>query len=964
MKKRRQVLMSLVLAVSMVLPYSTAFAAEVTTPGGSANSEVTLTVGDTAPKIFSVTVPSEIPVNIRQDGTVEVAKNLNIRNDSSDAVKVTAISVAGKNGWSVAEYAADFSAKPDNSKVIAMQFRGDGTDSAGDITLTSNNWNIPVSTNLDIQAQVKLAKQTQEASKSNIATVSWSFNWKDATDVPDVPDTSAISHNWQDGTPMLAGSNKDVTFDWSSTADTNSIASVESSEPDVASIDPKAISTLVEGQAAYTVTGKSVGTTTITATLTSGESTSFDVTVNEIMPGAGGDGDDIEITVPGDTLKPGDKLNPDMEIEIPVTGPDGDTTITVKPEIPDTELKPGDNEIEVEVDVNGVKITIIIKVTVEGGSDNPSDGLTQSIEEAQAMGFTFSPYEDGLKIDSFENKQFKKEINVPEQIGDFKVLKIGDNVFKGQTNLTKITVPGLVSTIGAGVFSGCSNLAEVVLSGGLVTVGDNAFSGCSQLSAISFPDSVTTLGSGVLEGCANLTRIDLSDNLTTLPDSFAKDLTKLESITLPSKLEVVPVSAFENCTTLTSVHSDGVITKFNDSAFRGCTSLTTLDFDMAISSIGSRAFQKCTSLTSFEIKNEGNQTKVSNYAFRDNPQMDLILNATVTSDGDQAKTLDVKSISMAVGSKLSGFPIGAYGSSIQELNVYDKSYNGGGPVTAIPTVIGKLGSEGTTVYYVEENGSKEKLDPKYIHPDGLYQMEDFSFSEYGDTYPADLGEIEMWTYRNGSCTIKLRDLYIGAGTHLLVSEKLQTHKGNYEDLCFIGPLDGNGYAEVTLPKTVYSSTEQQDLWDWGNFGQNVLVHTAEDKRDYFMGREITGWEVKDYTEFFAASEKDTGVVDDTATSIRVDAKDESKVKNIYGTESSYSYGPSYGRRYAMKPCDGFTTTGVLRYAGARAATDNSRATACVFYMDEGTKIISTAFSIKENIDMKDDNSSFSWWKYL
>lgn len=66
----------------------------------------------------------------------------------------------------------------------------------------------------------------------------------------------------------------------------------------------------------------------------------------------------------------------------------------------------------------------------------------------------------------------------------------------------------------------------------------------------------------------------------------------------------------------------------------------------------------------------------------------------------------------------------------------------------------------------------------------------------------------------------------------------------------------------------------------------------------------------------------------------------------------------------MKPCDGFTTTGVLRYAGARAATDNSRATACVFYMDEGTKIISTAFSIKENIDMKDDNSSFSWWKYL
>lgn len=471
MKKRRQVLMSLVLAVSMVLPYSTAFAAEVTVPGGSVDSEVTLTVGNTAPKIFSVTVPSEIPINITKDGTIEVAKNLNIRNDSSDDVRVTAINVEGKNGWSVAEFAADFSAKPENAKVIAMAFRNGGTDAYGDIALAPNNWNIGMSTSLDIEAQVKLAKQTQEASKANIATVHWSFDWKDATDTPDVPDTSAISHNWKNGTPMLIGSAKDVTFDWSSTADTNSIASVESSAPGVATVEPSAVSTYITGQGAYTLTGKSVGTTTITATLTSGESTSFDVTVNEIKPGTGGDGDDIEITIPGDTLQPGDKLDPDMEIEIPVTGPDGDTTITVKPEVPDTELKPGDNEIQIEVDVSGVKITIIIKVTLKGGNDNPSDGLAQSIEEAQAMGFTFSSYEDGLQIDSFENKQFKKEINVPEQIGDFKVLKLANEVFKDQTNLTRITLPSTMKELGRNVFAGCSN-ADILISGRLSTSKD------------------------------------------------------------------------------------------------------------------------------------------------------------------------------------------------------------------------------------------------------------------------------------------------------------------------------------------------------------------------------------------------------------------------------------------------------------------------------------------------------------
>lgn len=537
MKNHGKVLLSLALVGSMLLPYSTAFAAEVTTPGGSANSEVTLTVGDTAPKIFSVTVPSEIPVNIRQDGTVEVAKNLNIRNDSSDAVKVTAISVAGKNGWSVAEYAADFSAKPDNSKVIAMQFRGDGTDSAGDITLTPDNWNIPVSTNLDIQAQVKLAKQTQEASKSNIATVSWSFNWKDAADVPDVPDTSAISHNWQDGTPMLAGSRKDVTFDWSSTADTNSIASVESSEPDVASIDPKAISTLVEGQATYTVTGKSVGNTTITATLNSGESTSFDVTVNEVKPGTGGDGDDIEITIPGDTLKPGDKLDPDIEIEIPVTGPDGDSTITVKPAIPDTELQPGDNEIEVEVDINGVKITIVIKVTVEGGSSNPSDGLVQSIQEAQAMGFTFSSYEDGLQIDSFENKQFKKEINVPEQIGDFKVLKIGDNSFKDQSNLTVVTLPDTVTSVGASAFKGCSSLTAVNIPTQVSRIEANTFEGCAALVLTGIPSAVTYVGNRAFYGCRSLDLSVDSSNMTQIGEYAFYDCSNLGDVTISAEVK-------------------------------------------------------------------------------------------------------------------------------------------------------------------------------------------------------------------------------------------------------------------------------------------------------------------------------------------------------------------------------------------------------------------------------------------
>lgn len=663
--KKVKALLSLALVGSMLLPYSTAFAAEVTTPGGSADSEVTLTVGDTAPKIFSVTVPSEIPINITKDGEIQVAKNLNIRNDSSDAVEVTAIKVTGKNDWSVVDYSDDFVSKPDNSKVLALSFRGDATDSSGNITLTPENWAIAASQELDIRAEAKLSRQTNSSSKSNIATVNWSFNWADATTEPGPPDTSSINHNWDPSTIMVIGSAKDVVFDWSSTMDVNNISTVESSNPDVATIELSPVQMFSEGTGTYTVTGKAVGKTTIRATLTSGESTSFEVTVNDVRPGTGGDGDDIEITIPGEDLNPGDKIDPDIEIEIPVTTPDGDGTITVKPEVPDTELKPGNNEIPAEVDINGIKITIIIKVTVSGGTSNPSDGLHQSIEEAQAMGFTFSSYGDGLQIDSFENKQFREEINVPEQIGDFEVLKIGDRVFKGQTNLTEITLPSTITAIGESAFYRCSGLKSLTLPESIVSIGQNAFTNAgdtestitvrcntlgfsggygtadkgtfydsgfsnivlenniteikssafvsSDVVSIVIPESVESIGSSAFEGCRKLTSIELGSNITSLGYSVFEECTSLQSVKLNANITSIPGSTFYKCSSLSNVEIGSPITEIGESAFRDCTSLTKFDVPSGVTTIGLRAFAMDVNLT--DVTLPSSLTKIDREAF-------------------------------------------------------------------------------------------------------------------------------------------------------------------------------------------------------------------------------------------------------------------------------------------------------------------------------------------------------------
>ena len=51
-----------------------------------------------------------------------------------------------------------------------------------------------------------------------------------------------------------------------------------------------------------------------------------------------------------------------------------------------------------------MNLNVTINVNVEGGATtNPSDGLVMSVQEAQANGFTFGIYEDGVEITGFSN---------------------------------------------------------------------------------------------------------------------------------------------------------------------------------------------------------------------------------------------------------------------------------------------------------------------------------------------------------------------------------------------------------------------------------------------------------------------------------------------------------------------------------------------------------------------------------
>ena len=511
---------------------------------GTGNSDVTLQVetGE-EPSIVSVKVPTEIPLKMDKEGVVTVPQDLKITNlsDSTD-VELTGLSVTGKDSWVVKDYSEDLSSKSEGTKELSMSFRGDGTTSTGDVSLTEDSWVVNRSSELPLNVSAKLPKQGSEyKEKGSIAQVNYTFavkdeptdpveqftvnyvagengsvnessrsfskgssltfptttpsegyvfdKWVDSSTELEVtgstivnknmtvkalfklddsgePVESTISNDWSKD-KVIKDSTTPVTFNYDSTSPDTHIVSVESDNTAV-TIE-KAVDTYSlgnPGSEIWNVKAVGKGSATVTATLNTGETTQFVVKVYELN--VDGDGD-ITIEVPDLPDKgPGDNINTgDIVIDIPITTPDGDDTITVTPEIPEgtPPLEEGENNINVSVTIDNITINITIVINIEGsGSDNPSDGLHQTIEEAQAMGFTFSSYEDGLQIDSFENKQFKSEINVPEQIGDFKVLSIGRDAFKNQSNLKKITFPQTMTNIAGDPFSGCSNL-NVYLSG-------------------------------------------------------------------------------------------------------------------------------------------------------------------------------------------------------------------------------------------------------------------------------------------------------------------------------------------------------------------------------------------------------------------------------------------------------------------------------------------------------------------
>lgn len=72
----------------------------------------------------------------------------------------------------------------------------------------------------------------------------------------------------------------------------------------------------------------------------------------------------------------------------------------------------------------------------------------------------------------------------------YKVTKVGNSAFKGETGITKVTIRKNVTDIGKNAFYGCTKLTKVTIRTGVTIIRKNSFKKCKKLKTVNITSTV------------------------------------------------------------------------------------------------------------------------------------------------------------------------------------------------------------------------------------------------------------------------------------------------------------------------------------------------------------------------------------------------------------------------------------------------------------------------------------------
>lgn len=120
-----------------------------------------------------------------------------------------------------------------------------------------------------------------------------------------------------------------------------------------------------------------------------------------------------------------------------------------------------------------------------------------------------------------------------------------DEVFRGCTGITEVSLPAWLETVPKGIFTDCSNLATVNWSEGMRKIGGNAFCG-TALSSITLPESCVNIDSGAFQN-APVMEANFGSKMQVIQDNaFVQDtyLHLMPYVYIPDSVQSIGERAF------------------------------------------------------------------------------------------------------------------------------------------------------------------------------------------------------------------------------------------------------------------------------------------------------------------------------------------------------------------------------------------------------------------------------------
>ena len=155
-------------------------------------------------------------------------------------------------------------------------------------------------------------------------------------------------------------------------------------------------------------------------------------------------------------------------------------------------------------------------------------------------GMEFEKCEGGLTLVKGADRDC---VEIPEAVGELRVVSVGQESFKGFTQLRKVVIPASVETVSHNSFAYCSSLQSVTFSEGLKDIANYAFLMCSSLEELVLPDSLRSAGIWAFGYCRALRHVSIAPATKLGVSCFT--CTFLDENNTPLKLSDVPGGIYE-----------------------------------------------------------------------------------------------------------------------------------------------------------------------------------------------------------------------------------------------------------------------------------------------------------------------------------------------------------------------------------------------------------------------------------